>query len=375
MVSPEVLDFARLLEPIPGENPAGRPLRADSIPNSLYYQIKDARTAARSLERSMVFEEDVQQNNSADWKSVLELAPRVLAEESKDLEIAAWLTEALVRAHGYAGLRDGFRLMRSLVEQFWDVLYPLPGEEGILDRLAPLAGLNGEGADGVLVRPIFNVPITAAGTQRALSCSDYQQTVDLERLSDPDKRSQRIERGAITQQAFDQAALETPTDVLSNRLDDLLASRQEFDQLCTVLDEKCSQDEGGRSLAPPTSNLRNAMESCCDLVQNLCKGRLPQATTTDGESGGGVGAAAAASPAGIPSGPIGGREDAFRLLLQVAEFFKRTEPHSPVSYALEQAVRWGKLPLPALLAELIPEEPARLQLFKLVGISPPERNT
>jgi type VI secretion system protein ImpA len=138
--------------------------------------------------------------------------------------------------------------------------------------------------------------------------------------------------------------------------------------LGAMLDEKCSQAEGGRSQAPPSSNLRNALESCGDLLQNLCKGRLPQATAA-GAEGGGVGAT------GVPAGPIAGREDAFRLLLQVAEFFKRTEPHSPVSYALEQAVRWGRLPLPALLAELIPEEQARMQLFKLVGISPPEKNT
>ena len=65
------------------------------------------------------------------------------------------------------------------------------------------------------------------------------------------------------------------------------------------------------------------------------------------------------------------REEAFRALLQVAEFFKRTEPHSPISYGLEQAVRWGRMPLPDLWAELIPEESARLQLFKLVGIQPP----
>ena len=74
-----------------------------------------------------------------------------------------------------------------------------------------------------------------------------------------------------------------------------------------------------------------------------------------------------------PGSRVQTREDAFRALLQVAEFFKRTEPHSPVSYALEQAVRWGKMPLPDLLAELIPEEAAREQLFKLVGIKPPEQ--
>jgi type VI secretion system protein ImpA len=67
------------------------------------------------------------------------------------------------------------------------------------------------------------------------------------------------------------------------------------------------------------------------------------------------------------------REDAFRALLQVADYFKRTEPHSPVAYTLEQAVRWGRMPLPDLLTELIPEQTAREQIFKIVGIKQPEQ--
>jgi type VI secretion system protein ImpA len=60
-------------------------------------------------------------------------------------------------------------------------------------------------------------------------------------------------------------------------------------------------------------------------------------------------------------------------LLRVAEFFRRTEPHTVLSYALEQVVRWGRMPLPALLRELIPDDGSRQQLFKQVGI--PDSNS
>ena len=40
------------------------------------------------------------------------------------------------------------------------------------------------------------------------------------------------------------------------------------------------------------------------------------------------------------------QEDAFRVLTSVADYFRRTEPHSPISFLLERAVRWGRLPLP-----------------------------
>jgi type VI secretion system protein ImpA len=57
--------------------------------------------------------------------------------------------------------------------------------------------------------------------------------------------------------------------------------------------------------------------------------------------------------------------------LRAAAFFKRTEPHSPVSYALEQAVHWGRMELPELLGELIADVNVRADLFKRLGIRPP----
>ncbi len=64
------------------------------------------------------------------------------------------------------------------------------------------------------------------------------------------------------------------------------------------------------------------------------------------------------------------REDAFRELLKLADFFRRTEPQAVLSFALEQVVRWGRLSLPELMMELIPDEAPRKNLFKQVGIRP-----
>jgi type VI secretion system protein ImpA len=54
--------------------------------------------------------------------------------------------------------------------------------------------------------------------------------------------------------------------------------------------------------------------------------------------------------------------------MRVAEFFRRTEPHSPVSYALEQAVRWGRMPLPELIRELVTDESVRRDFFRRTGM-------
>ncbi len=158
MPSPDVLDFAKLLAPIPGEKPAGTDLRANAGPTSVYYQVKDGRNNARAAERRM--EGGLEDSTPPDWKTVAAAATKGLAESTKDLELTAYLIEALGRTHGFAGLRDGFKLTRGLVEQFWDGIFPTPDEEGVPSRVAPLTGLNGEDAEGTLIAPINRIPIT-----------------------------------------------------------------------------------------------------------------------------------------------------------------------------------------------------------------------
>src|SRR5579875_1559941 len=152
MASPEVLDLAALLAPIPGEKPAGLDLRADSSPGSDYYAIRDARKAASDCERRI--DKGDEAAEPPDWRPVLERATKAIVEKSKDLEIAAYLTEALVRLKGFAGIRDGYRLARGLVERFWDELYPAATDGEVTDRFSHILHLNGIEGPGTLIVPV-----------------------------------------------------------------------------------------------------------------------------------------------------------------------------------------------------------------------------
>jgi type VI secretion system protein ImpA len=186
----------------------------------------------------------------------------------------------------------------------------------------------------------------------------------LERIEDPDMRAARIPRGAATLQTLQKAVSETPADFFPTLRADLSECSDEFEKLCAGLEEKCGQDASGYSLAPPSSNIRNALQACREAIEHLA-GPAPAAGGAETSE---ASAAASAGAAAASVGQIRNREDAFRALLQVAEFFKRTEPHSPVSYALEQAVRWGRMSLPDLLSELVSDGGAREQIFRLIGI-------
>jgi type VI secretion system protein ImpA len=368
MASPNVLDLDRLLAPIAGEKPMGIDLRTDATPGAAYYTIKDARTAARNAERQLLMDPE---GPPADWRPVLSNGVKALAEKSKDLEITAYLIEALARLHGFAGLRDGFRLAGGLVERFWDGLYPSPDEEGVATRVAPLTGLNGDNAEGTLLNPIARVPITEATSVGRLACTNYQEALNFNKITDPKVREKRLAAGAMTLDKFQKALAETPPPFFRTLVEDLTQCQEEFAKLTAILGTKAGEH------APPTTSIRDALTSCLDVIKNVARDKLGStapkeaAPAKDGAPGA-TPTAGAAAPPGEVLDVIRDREDAFRALLKVADFFRRTEPHAVLSYSLEQIVRWGRLSLPELLAELIPDEAPRKNLFKQVGIKPPE---
>jgi type VI secretion system protein ImpA len=81
------------------------------------------------------------------------------------------------------------------------------------------------------------------------------------------------------------------------------------------------------------------------------------------DEGPAMGGATAAAPRALRT-----REDAIRQIEELAEYFRKTEPHSPLAYTLADAVRRARLPLPELLAEVLPDSGARQAMLTMLGI-------
>ena len=74
---------------------------------------------------------------------------------------------------------------------------------------------------------------------------------------------------------------------------------------------------------------------------------------------------------GQAAGRILDRQGAFRQLEELAAFFRRTEPHSPIAYAIENLVRRGRMSFAELIEELIVDDSARRNYLINAGIQPP----
>ena len=364
MTSSSVLQLDALLAPISDVAPAGADIRTDTAPTSLYYRIKDARNAARAEERHGLF--DTGASGASDhWRQVIEQAPAIIAGAAKDLEIATWLLEALTRQHGFTGLRDGFFLIDGLIEQYWDGLYPEPDEDGIETRVAPLTGLNGEGSEGVLIAPIRNIPITEGQATGVFSYWQYQQALEVHKLTDTDARAQRSSALGFDLSDIEKSVQETPARFFVTARENIEQALAIYRRLGRRLDDACGVHD-----APPTSNIINILTDVLGAINHIARDRFPSAApeTTDvtadtrqTEDGivDGVAVAGFAGPS---------REEAFRQLVEISNYFRQTEPHSPLSYMLDKAVRWGRMPLHELIGELIPDSSSRDYYASLTGV-------
>ena len=88
--------------------------------------------------------------------------------------------------------------------------------------------------------------------------------------------------------------------------------------------------------------------------------------------GGTEGAGGASGDAALTAGgQVASREEALRRLAEVARFFRATEPHSPVAYLVDRAVKWGRMSLGDWLREVVKDETQLGMLYDLLDARPP----
>jgi len=366
MSSENIVNLELMLGAFVGDNPAGADIREDPSPTSIYQNIKSARNAARAAERSSIHDGN---SSEADehWRTIINLAPDILANYAKDLEIACWYTEALLRNAGFQGLRDGFTIIHGLIENFWDNLYPMPDEDGMETRVACLAGLNGEGSEGVLIAPIRKTLITEGNSVGPYTFWEYQQALELQKLPDDKARNAKKDKLGFDLSSIETAVGESSEKFFVNVRDDLSESVGLYKKIGQLLDEHCGAYE-----APPTRTIVEVLEECLGAINHLARHKFPveEEETPEGDSDAPAaeGETAAAGAVQVSAAAINSREAAFRQISEIADFFRRTEPHSPVSYVLEKAVKWGNMPLTALIQELIPDSSSRNHYGELTGV-------
>jgi type VI secretion system ImpA family protein len=230
---------------------------------------------------------------------------------------------------------------------------------------------------------VYELPITRRGEDGtpARTWTDYANAQRLERLRARDaKQAERSEaRGAVTLAVVQTAIEQTPDTFyqqMAAMLDDagraVAAAEAELDGHCGTAGAGLAQVrlaiEALRGFARSTLEERGApempeppaAEPVAEPAEDPHEGLvlMPQPVAAEGT--------AASTSAGIV---IRNREDAYRVLAEIADYLHRTEPHSPTPYLIQRAVTWGSMPLHLLLMELSAGRQDLSLLFELLGIT------
>jgi len=336
-----------LLNPISADRPAGENLQYAPI----FDKIKEARredddapSGDWALPRKL-----------ADWPLTIKLINEALASKTKDLQLTAWLAEAMLRREGIPGLREVLDLDRALIENFWDSLYPELEDGDAEFRAGKLQWIGDK-----LERAVKLVPLTRTG----LNWYQYQEsrTLGSEEAADTSEkqlaRQEAIAAGKIPPEQFDKAfdaapksfyvnleaafdgALESLAllgDVCDAKFGDvspnfgvLRAALEEVRQTVHILLQRKREKEPDAPVDEPAAE---PVDEVADLVETPVQAEAPAA------------AAKVAAPArrGALSAEPADREDAIARVVSAAKYLRGANPYDPAPYLLLRGLRWGEL--------------------------------
>ena len=295
----------------------------------------------------------------ADWPVVVEQSTEVLQHKSKDIRAASWLIEGLAHVQGYQGMADGCELLSKLCDHYWAQLYPL-AEEG--DQELRIGAFTHFVATSVhLVR---SIPITQ-GNSVAYSCADYDNALRFENLASktPELRD-GLPDHKVTLEKFTASQHKTPRVFYEALQTDFAAAQTAWQHLAATIDAHLGIE------GPSFTVVFDAFALASRVLQRLFKeaGVLVEAADTDATQ---TPADLAGAPAAAAhTGPIANRAQALQQLQQVADFFRRTEPHSPVSYFADKAANAGEQDLHEWLRSVLKDPGSLSHIEELLGVKP-----
>jgi len=273
----------------------------------------------------------------ADWRGTIALTQETLRNSSKDMLIAARLTEALVKVHGFAGLRDGLHLFCLLAEHGWDRLLPPIEEEDDLEvRAARFNWLDDKDRGARFPGTLRLVPLMDPDGQRY----GWQHWKD-----------SQAGKSKITPAEIERAIQVTPLEKCQLITEDMEEGWRELESLTRILSQKMATPS--RNYAPGFVGIREAIGDCRVLSQQILQkkggGKKPAAPTAgtapEPES---MQAPGTAAPPRMET-----RAELYARVAEAAAKLQQIEPHSPIPYLLNRAVELGSMPFPDLMKSLI----------------------
>jgi len=332
----------------------------------------------------------------ADWSQVAEASIQLLKQDSKDFQVAAWLTDAWIRTDSWQGLFTGLQLINGIAERFWRAAWPALDENDADRRVAPFAWMNTNLPRTIRLHVVLlpvsmqrEQPVTLLDWESAPLIDDARADANSSDTR-PSRRSLR-ERVRATDSAFLQsvlcqaeqakAELRRTAHFLDARL------REESPSLSKLMAAIDGASQAALALLPPEV-IASIASSAGNADTAGTAGSVGTAETTSSPPVAGEGNTAAPNELqpNQPSHPVSPkathqtqnirhqdpaveRVQVYAALADIAARLKMIEPHSPTPYMIERALVLGTMPLPEMIAAINASAGSVDRFFELLGIS------
>jgi type VI secretion system protein ImpA len=343
----------QLLLPISNEQPAGVDLA--------FSPELDAITLARKFDDPSLDQgEWVADLKEADWDFVVRSCAGLLAGSSKDLRLAVWLTEAGAKRYHLRGMAEGLLVLAGLCEKFWDRgLFPEAEDGDQEQRIGNLSWILSR-----IPALLREVPITG-GPGGSFSSIDFDTARRKASLGDASRPQEGVKLSDMEAARRNNSAAFCASFAVDAQ--DCLEALRKLER---VVDDRLGND------SPAFSSAREAVEAMLRVMPvsaGAASTALPATTEASvAAADSAMTPAVPVSPAG-PPGAINTRAQAIEQLRAVAQFFRRTEPHSPVSYFADKAADAANQDLHTWLRSVVKDSSSLAHIEELLGVQSPEQ--
>ena len=351
---------ATLCQPITPDRPGGEDLSFDP-------ELDEIRAARRGDDPALAQGEWVRELRLPQWGLVRSRCERILAERSKDLQVACFYAEALACTGGFAGLAFGLRTLDGLLDRFWAACHPgldSAGGQGqaLEERAGHIGWLNRN-----VTAAVWRIPLTTpeSGGYDWLRWEEARR-VDRLALRSPQEKEAAVQEGRICGETFQAAVAASGAGHCQRLAEQARDAAAACGALRATLDRRFPSDP------PSVEDLAGAIQACRELAeQNLGRlapapGPAPALPQPDLPQPVLLPPASRQLAGGVP--PERTRAGAVQDLRSLAAYFRAQEPHSPVAPLVERAAQWAEMPLERWLGAVIKDPGTLAQLRELLGV-------
>jgi len=359
---------SRCIAPIDGPDPCGESedpassvvSQIETLGDSIYGSLKSAFGEAYKSDNYLSFD---MSSAGRDADGLVDQVVECLSEKSKSLLLACYLPHLMLIVYGTEGFEAGLTVVRELARQYGDNIHPRDKDKlaGFLRR-GVYVGNDDKVTDSY--RLFLFLPIT------------YDSRLPYTLL-----RNSRLKESdpAVEGRFSSDAARQEQGVPSSDKVDfyvQLIGSLERIVERSHEANSALGDLLGDSSVDIVNFQFIESIERMGSIVRNLatdhCPGYPPVDEEAEETAEGAVGVAAQTQ---IASGEIVDRDQAIQMLGKIAEFFYRTERHSPISYRIRDTIRWCKMDFPELLQLLLDGDSNSLaEMKKRVGFDDPEES-